>query len=654
VWWGSSFNFDYRENYQAYKETAIIKNYLEWQYFSHKDPLFVFNVDWIQHSKNLFKTIHHMKANNAALAKKNITYNDMVKIFTKPVETGQEAKPTPRSKAYKLYYDIAQSIYLDTHITLNVGDPVVMKNGEPAFIYSFIGFANGGDIKYVQLEMNGKKFIMAFTDGFKKFMLDQIHQYRFAQSVPLKNGAVITPGCILSIKMDKNNVYKKVDYIRRGRVQDGEEIFEVKSGPNYYLSHELDATVFILEKPVMYDIKVKKDKDYLFIKEPDSPSALVPASKVKFDNIDVSIDGNLIAKFTNTGVGVTGEKHSFGLDSERKMPLLLDMKEVRPITNEVFRIGRRFFTIKRDSKAVKYGAWFYNGTVLYENYYSLAKSPAENVKDLIKDDTFSISGPDFDTSFTIGDKVVVANWNNPIDVLNVKTIQGFKYEATSGNISFILLTNDGKLIDEPYLLWQDGTIKTGYIRKVTNKFDKLSVGTKIIAKESGICNFPKKDINIIVAIVIDGPHEPLILCSNGCTLWYSTVMKDFQKITMKSKKWETLKHAPLDISKIKFQAGDIINGRRDYKRESGFIIFDPSTTRYLKVLPISYYTGFPDHQTFDKYFMADAIFESIPTPRLTIAQQTKLGTIKGFVDFHGTIIKDNHNRNILPFINERG
>lgn len=658
VWWGSSFNFDYRENYHAYQQTPIINNYLEWQYFSQEDPMFIYGVDWLKHNKNIYQAIQQMKENASATTRRNLNYQDMVKTFSKPLETGSKAKPTPRSrKTHKLYYDIAQCIYLEDHIILNVGDPVIMKNGEPAFIYSFIGFMTGGDVKYIQLEKNGKLFTMAFNDACKKFMLDQIHQYRFAQSVKLKNGEVVKPGDIISMEINKNNVYKKVDYIRRGRTSEDTEVFEIKTGPHYYLSHEMEAKVFNMKNPIMYGIKIKKNTNYLFIKEPNLSSGLMPASQVQFDRIDVTNDGILHARFKNTGKELGGEVHQFRMDSEKYMPLILDMKKVRPLNTSkaVFRVGRRLYYLKARSSIINYGAWVYNGTIFYENYYSISKPNSEYIKKLSSDNTFSIPGPDFDTEFSIGDKVIVANWHKPIDILNVKTIQGFKFEATTNDISFILLANDETLSEEVYVSGNTGTIRTGYIRKVTNKFEKLSVGTKIIANKSGISNFPKKDVNIIVAIIIDGPHEPLVLCSNGCTLWYSTIMKDFQKITMKSKTWKTLKHAPLDISKIKFQAGDIINGRRDYKRDGGYIIYDPSTTRYLKCLPIAYYhQGYPDYQTFDKYFSSDAVFECIPTPRLTVSQQTKFGVVKGFVDFHGGVIPDLHNRSQFPFINERG
>ena len=653
VWWGATFNFDYRENYNRYKNTPILNNYLEWQYFSQHDPMFIFRADWLPYNLNLFQVLTGVKDNLRANPKTGVTYRDMVKVFTKAIETGTQEKPTANARTtQKLFYDIAQSVYLNNDLVLAVGDPVVLKNGERAYVYSFIGFSQGGVVKYVQLEKNGTIMTMRYDEPFKKFMIKQIHKYRFTQKLKLANKEVLKPGDIIIIKSNGQEQYKKIDYIRQGRVIDNVETYEVKCGNNYYLSHKLDAKVFNMNVPKVGDIELNKKDSYIFIKEPDSMNGLVPASQVKFNEVNITGDGSLYAQFNNTGYGLTGERHHVYFSRTKRMPYLVQMKEVRQLKG-VFRIGRNCYYTKSGSKETD-ASWAYNGSVLYENYHTLSKPTNAMIKNLVNKDTFFIPGADFDTTFRIGDKVVVANWAKPIEVLNVKTITGFKHDAEYGNLSFVLQSKDNKLSEVQYIDGQDGTIRTGHIRRVTNQFDKLTVGTKIIAKNTGIANFPKKDVNIVVAIIDDGPYEPLVLCSNGCTLWYSTVMRDFQKVTMKAKKWKTLTHVPLDMSKIKFQAGDIINGRRSYSRRAGFILFDPSSTRYLKALPIDYYPGYPDHQIFDKYFSSDAIFDTIPTPRISAAHQAKMKSITAFVDFHGGIIPDPFNRTKLTFLDERG
>lgn len=657
TWWGAEFNHDYEANVSKYRNVPIVNDYLEWQYQSRINPLFVFNTDWIPYRNNIFHSIERIKEIAYVSSKKSITYVDMINLFTHPQRGIERVKPTSRSRRLvNLYYDISQTAYLAENIYLNVGDTVKMRDGKHAFVYSFVGFNNGGEIKYVQLERDGKLFLMKFDRPFANFILQQINEERYAQTTTLKNGVVIKPGDIIVIKTKDGESYRKIDYIRRSRDLDGKETFEIRCGPSYYCAHLLDAKLFDMKEPLINGIKLNKNKEYISIlKHTDaSQGGLLSAFISKYENLDISSDGRtIIAKFKPTNVGVSGEYVKYRLDQSSPLPQFIETEQARPMPG-IFRCGRNPFILTYDSKPAKNAVWAYNGRVLYESYYSFNNLTKSKLQELIKDDTFFIAGADFDTTFTVGDQVVVANWSKPIEVLNVKTIHGFKHNTETGEIFFVLQSNDGTISEELYVSTPRYLIRTGYIRKVVSKFNKLSVGTKIIAKKSGITNFPKKDANIVVAIIVDGPNEPLVLCSNGCTLWYSTIMKDFQKITMKAKRWEKVKHVPLDLSKIKFQAGDIINGRTDFYSEHGYILFDPSPTRYLKVLPISTYHGYPDIQRFDKYFMSDAIFDCIPTPRISPAKQTSLGSINGFYDFHGGVIEDNHKQSVLDFINERG
>jgi hypothetical protein len=240
-----------------------------------------------------------------------------------------------------------------------------------------------------------------------------------------------------------------------------------------------------------------------------------------------------------------------------------------------------------------------------------------------------------------------------LDVLNVKTIYGFKVEEDQEKISFILADKNDNLSEVLYVEnRRSGAIYTGRVRKVTNKFEKLSVGTKIIAKEAGVYAFPKKDVNIVVAIIIDGPFEPLVLCSNGCTLWYSDVMTKFTKVSMKAKRWAKLNHVPLDLSKIKFQAGDIITGQVNYTSPYGFIL-SGEARRVLKAFPLETYTRYPDSYSFDKYFQADAVFDCIPAPRINPRVQAEIGYKRGFVDFHGNCIIGEDTASPYILINDR-
>ncbi|GAG50970.1 unnamed protein product, partial [marine sediment metagenome] len=179
-------------------------------------------------------------------------------------------------------------------------------------------------------------------------------------------------------------------------------------------------------------------------------------------------------------------------------------------------------------------------------------------------------------------------------------------------------------------------IKVGSVRKITNIFGDLAAGMKIVAAEPGISMFPKKDINIIVGFLYDtGGPEPLVLCSNACTLWYSDVVEKFKVIPMSDEDWKEMQHAPINPSKMRFQAGDIINGKRNYHARLGYMAYRPRNSRTIRAQQTRYFQQFEESYAFDRAFTRDLIFDSFPNPRLTGRQEEALGFVNAFPNFHG-------------------
>ncbi len=654
VFWSAQFNTDYTYNYTAYRNTPILNSYLEWQYMSRENPMFIYNADWIKYGGstniNIGSQIDKIKDELQIRGRTSLGYKDLSDVFYKTQDSGIDIKPSLRSKkTHRLFYDICQGIYLYNNVYVNVGDTVKMHNGDFAHIDSFAGFMSGGDIQYILMDYKGKKFQIKLTSNAMDFLTKNIDAQRKVQEATLKNGVVVKPGDILIMKDGISESFRKIHYIRKSRGEN-EDIIELKMLNNYYLAHKIEAKLFNIKNPELCGIPLKEDSKYLVVRSTRENKPLSSARIYKFDSIDVDSNQTLLAIFKS---GISGSSdYKINLSQSFALPPVINLNEVKKLDN-IFRVGRKAFTLERDGTAPKStSVWAQNGRTLYSGRYNLNVPSIDSLKSLLNKDTFSIQGADFDTTFKVGDKVIVANWLNPLDVLNIKSIAGFKFDETKGNISFILIDKNEKLTEEPYIN-STGYIATGKIRKVTNKFENLSVGTKIIAKEAGIAAFPKKDINIIVSIIIDGPYEPLVLCSNGCTLWYSTVMEKFERITMKSKRWKTLQHTSLDLSKIKFQTGDIIAGQKDYLNKYGYILFIPHLTNTLRAIPLNYYSSSYEAYVFDKYFISDAIFDCIPNPRIGPSKQTELGKIKAFYDFHGGTIPNSQGSE-YSFINERG
>lgn len=653
VFWSAQFNTDYTYNYTAYNNVPTLSTYLEWQYMSQENPMFIYNADWIKHPQNIGEQIKNLKHCLNERGKRDVGYQELSQIFFNSHDAGQEIKATPKGrKKYRLFYDICQSTYLLGNVNVNVGDTIKMHNGDFAYVASFAGFANGGQIQYILMDYKGKKFHIKYTEAALIFLTKNIEDQRKVQEVTLKNGIVVKPNDIIIMKEGSSERYLKVEYIRKSRGEEN-EVLEIKMGNNYYLSHKIEAKRFDIKNPEICGVPVNTDTEYIIIRDTGHRKPLVAAARYKFNTIDVNSGQSLVANFKRSVQGGGGASYNLPLGTAYPSSPIIPIDEVKPIEN-IFRVGRKLLHATYDGKDPKKPCvWIYKGRTIFDRTCMTDRPQIRALKGLLNENTFKIQGADFDTEFKAGDKVVVADWKVPLDVLNIKTIAGFKFDESSGNISFIIMDKNEKLNEVLYVNGLSGYIFTGRIRKVTNKFENLSVGTKIIAKDAGIAAFPKKDVNIIVSIIIDGPHEPLVMCSNGCTLWYSTVMEKFNRISMKAKRWKTLQHIPLDLSKIKFQCGDIINGQNDYMNQEGYLLFIPPTSSTVRALPLTYYTGATDTFAFDKYFMSNAIFDSIPNPRLGPTKQIELGRSNGFYDFHGGI-SGKHPTAYYSFINERG
>ena len=642
VWWSASFNTDYTYNYKEYQGRPT-GCFLEWQYLSQTNPMFIYGTDWIKMSYTLGQRIEQTKEHLSLTSKRQMGYRDLSKVFYSTQDTGKEEKAAKRSrKTTKLFYDIAQGTFLDENTNITVGDSFETSTGKIAFIDSFIGFADGSDIRYIQLDIDGKKTQMKLTKNSRHFLAAKITEQRRADKAVLPSGVVVEPGQILIVKQGEQEIFRKADYIRKSRGFEGEEILEIKMGNSYHLTSNLEAKIFNVEEPEVSGIKLDKSEQYIIVDMGGNQNGKIHASRMRFDSIDIARNQQIVAKFKNAHPALYGDSRTIQLSKSSDSHRLYKIEDAKRLSG-LFRVGRKLYVIPSGSKSEpkEECVWAINGITAVEPNFSISTLRGEYTSQLVKEDRFFVEGADFDTEFVIGDKVVVANWSDPLDVLTVKMLTGYKV-SPNGDIHFILMDKEEKLSEAKYVDGKYGIIYTGKIRKVTNKVGRLSAGTKISATIAGIPCFPKKDTNIIVAFIIDTGTEPLVLCSNGCTLWFNDVMDHFKRTTMKSKKWATLEHAPLDLSKIKFQAGDIINGQQDYKTNYGYLLYGPSTTRALRAMPVEYLTGYPESYSLDRYMTRECRLDCIPAPRISPAKIAHVGVLRGYLNLHSFDVFEHH------------
>jgi hypothetical protein len=129
-------------------------------------------------------------------------------------------------------------------------------------------------------------------------------------------------------------------------------------------------------------------------------------------------------------------------------------------------------------------------------------------------------------------------------------------------------------------------------------------------------------------------------------LWFSDLDK-FKLIPYKGKGWDKNQHAPIDISKIKYQAGDIIQGVTDLRTNGAWFVWTNNSSR-LRVTPMEYMVGYPDSYALDGKLITHTLLDIIPNPRLTPSQLSEMGTIRAYPNCHGGFTPCEHSNFLIP------
>lgn len=664
VFWGAKFCADYTYNVQQYGDVPGVCDYFTWEHLSRTNPMFVYTAHWKKFGESLFQFITNLKQSyNLTRSYEMMNYKSIRGAFINPEPTDIE-KTSRGGYEYRLFDNISNGVFLKNTEQLNVGDSFILANGKVGIVETFLGNQDGDAVTHMNIiTSDGQKKLLKLSSKFKNYIYDRLMEERYVKEATILDGQVLKSNDIIKVPNKLGSmIYKKVKYIRKAP----DDELEILMGTDYYLASNIKTVERLdIKEPEIGDLKLKKDTPYfIYNRQSIRSQPYREAAEATFEDLDVNDNGRILARFrTNTEDHLDYRTVQINTDNNkvtttRVVPL--DDK-VRPL-DPVFRLGRKIWgSYNEDSRLSSGNLWGTpDGIVYRRNTYSEIPSMKLIYKHLVNDDRFASQSFDYDIDFSIGDLVVVANWNDPNDLLSVKEIEGFKMtndeerENRDGRrhstIDFVLKKRDGTLITETFV--DEGkVILTGKIRKVTTKLGDLEVGMKIIPKEAGICNFPKKDTNIIVAFVIDGGHEPLVLCSNACTLWISDVEEKFEIIPRSSDKWESHPHAPIELDKIKFQPGDLIRSAgMDFRGSQGYTVFRNLDNRGLRAHPNEYYHSSPEQYTMDSYFRSSMKLDCIPLPRLMQKQQDELGVIAGYPNFHGAVTPSINAR--LYFLNE--
>ena len=659
TFWSTEFNPDYIYNYVAYQNIPGLCDYHTWEYYSNIDPMFIYTADWIQVSDTTIGTETDMmkkmfEENNT----KEFGYNTLANLFHTSSE--EEIMDVPGMKNIKdmLLFDVAKTVLMNDEIFVDIGDSFKNNKGEIIYVDSYMGFRKMINPMYISLErFDGKLLKWKLTSSVNAYISEKIKNERHFTEATLPNGMVIKPGDILQMKnIHDQEIYRKVHYIRP-HIQRG---VEARLDSEYYIidNIEKDTKVIDLTKPKYYEMTLNTDDQYIIIQTKSNTTPIISIVICNFIDIVPNKNSKLIMRFESP-------------DKEKRFRIPMDENSGdRKIYNipsssshrlpSVFVMGRH---IKEHS--ITDNSFMKDGQLMVLPNMGVLKElssrintpyPSRLIGKFVQGNKFKLEGWNHIYEFEIGDKVVVANWEDPHDMLTVKQIQGFVENEDTGDVLFTLVNKNNDITNFKYIDGQEKIAKLGSVRKIINKWDVLSAGMKIIANKAGISMFPKKDTNIIIGFLYDtGGSEPLVLCSNANTLWYSDVIEKFNVIKMDDARWKKKIHAPIVPSKMRYQAGDILKGRSYYKNVSGYLAYKSIYGRTIRAININEYCLQSTSNTFkfDKIFTEDVIFDSFPNPRYTASQENLLGFINVYPNFHGMFTEAHNGESQYSVINDR-
>lgn len=621
--WFNSFNVDYTANYKEYEKVPCVSDFLTWSYWSSKDPMFIFDVEWKKHSNTVQEEVDDF-ASERYNEEDGFSFQALQRLFSAPITVGTN------EDGEQISDNICNSILLGRK-QLTVGDSVKYDKKQ-YYVSSFKGVRGREPSLITLVDESGDKREIQNTQDMRNMFDKQFSQN--PRRIRL-NGATLKKGDIVRLDYPFSR-YKMITDFRIAR--DGK--FEARFGHDYYLLENLQCKVLDAKDLEVNGAKLIKGKEYL-LSELDQMirSPFTRAYIAKFQNIHASDVGNIIVNCVDN----EGEKISVPLNSREKDSSVtyrtdefrmdgLDFGEELP----VFRVMNKLVSNER--------GWFLvrKGFGILDTTRSKGSKPSKEssfvIDNVLRNEGNEIYIPayDLDIHFKVGDLVVVSNWEDPEEMLKVRRITKFELDKKELVLYIVSVDATNTEIKTPYIEFKKEHVYSGSVRKVSLQYRGIQAGTKIRANTSGIPNFPKKDTNMIMAFLMDTGREfPLILCSNCCTLWATEeVLLQFDAFLKGSPQWKKLKTAPINVDNIKLQMGDFIydsyreNRDRPLKIVGGY--YEHSTNVLFEITgsSLGYYTsGIGDTSRWVRF--------GFLTPRYTNVQQKKFPQKSVFPNMHG-------------------
>jgi len=632
--WLNIFNEDYIDNILKYLEHDEYKvhDYLTWMYYTKKDPMFVFNVNWIKHSKNIFGMIKQIEEGYTYITRsvnKNVPFSILNNIFNESHSSEDNSNPEE--------VNVCNSMVVDDK-AIAIGDEVLYNN-ESFYLYSILSrHESVMMIESVELQDEDDSIIHLeyheFAGGYKDpYEENQITNVEVS-------GKIINPGDIIKCTFDDLICYKKIEKLRIA--SDGE--VEAIINNDHYLMNNIDFELFDLSNIKIKGEFITKDKKYIIISRMNSTSLLKKKDNVVFKEYSVSSDGNIMLKFVNEFDRYISIKYR-DIDKIHSKYEFIDNECIKNV-DVMYYFDRLLFNDNNDSSF----------DIIKNKGLYIDKTTDENIRNfLMNDDTFkfdkvlatilvenqtrlTIPGIAVDIDFKVGDSIVYADWETPENMLEISVIESFEYNKDNCNLYVHSKTSDGKSFKIKYIDFKNNYVSIGIIRKIYHSCMGWKSGDKIRSNTTGIANFPKKDVNEIIAFIVDGTTKyPMVLCSNLCTLWMNDkTINSFDYYSPVSPEWDKLVNCEINLDKIKWAHGDL------YKHGENRMIKSIIKSNKSKMGMLSSYCsdtgGFDWNYDIDKYQLERFRRYGFITPRYTMSNPNSASNGYGINNYFGGYI----------------
>lgn len=549
--WTRVFNRDYTINVSAYKDVFEVSSHLTWMFNTLIDPMFIYDIKWLMDDR----TIHDVMG---AIEDRLKDYNRVRPGFDIIIDSVKHVK-SASSRTPSTSVNTVESHEIDDRI-VSLGDEVIF-DGKPYYVYSFVG--EPGDVPEV-VELEDENGDITEVDLYtSKHLIKVPSNEKILESIEV-NDFTLKSNDIIEVK-EPFKSFKRVKGIRISR----DNQIEVKMGRFWYLIENIDVEKFDTENITFNGVRIKVDELIEFVNTSDrngrhslyNPQLIT--KRMKFYDCDFSRSNELRFVFKDNN------DYTVTIDPNDDTWKIVTTENY--ITPESLLIGNRIFINKPDPvDALKpsfhvvpdYGIINnLKGEIDFEHYCSSSEDIILSCfdADMTNFSIMTIEGKRIE--YKVGDPIIYFDWENPTNILMISVIEKFERR---GDSVYVISKSINKLHEFtiPLIDLNSNTFNVGIIRKVVARYGEWSSGDKLRANVPRLTNFPKKDVNAIIAIIADGfTKYPLALCSNLCTLWMNEeTINKFDVYKRNDPKWKT-KIAKFDVNKIKIQYGDIFRGR---------------------------------------------------------------------------------------------